>query len=235
MPDPPPLPPTPDYTTLPIKRSRVLPSRWAYPLMLVTAAFLVAAGQELSLALGFFLKGLQNADPSFLFTQLDLCCFVLWSTGFVGLLLILVFTRGAPRVAVGALLATCALAITPLQCEFRQTPLDRYEKGFLQWTSANVHPAPIAAWQATLPPVTGPTSIPRTLWPLAVAALKPSNVIENPGGIILEWGMVVAWGDSRRVFIGANAGVPPPTNDENAAFNWKTLGPGYFAAYQATD
>lgn len=202
--------------------------------MLTTSAILVTAGQEPSSALGFFLLGRRNADPP-LITELDLCCFAIWFTALVGLVLTLVFTRRAPRLAAATLLAIVTLAITPIQCEFRHLPMDRYEAGFLQWTTANVHPAPIVAWQSTLPPLTTPTNIPNATWPAAVAALKPSNVIQNPGGIILEWGMVGAWGDSRRVFIGANAAVPPPTNDENAVFNWKTLGPGFFAAYQTTD
>lgn len=91
------------------------------------------------------------------------------------------------------------------------------------------------AWRATLAPVTAPKNVPPAAWPPAVAALRPSNVIQNPNGIILEWGMIGAWGNCRRVFIGANATVSPPTNDENAIFNWKTVGPGFFAAYQTTD
>jgi len=51
----------------------------------------------------------------------------------------------------------------------------------------------------------------------------------------MEWGIIGAWGNSRRVFIGANGNVLPPTNDENIFFNWKKLGPGFFAAYQTTD
>ena len=218
-----------------VNRSLVIPSRCAYPLILMTAAILIGAGEVLSLGLGFYLEGRRNADPSFVLTHLDQWCLLLWLVAVIGLVLILVFTKRAPRAVAGVLLATCALAVTPLQCAFRQLPLVRYETGFLQWTSARVHPAPIRAWEATLPPVTAPTTVPPTAWPLVVTSLKPSNVIETPGGIILEWGMVGAWGNSRRVFIGANGAIQPPTKDENALFNWKSVGPGFYAAYQTTD
>ncbi len=221
-------------STLPIKRSRTTPLRVAYPVSLILAAVLLTAGQVLSFASGFFREGRRNVDPSFIVTRLDLCCLLLWLMALAGLVLIFVLTRRAPRIVAGILLATCLFAITPLQCEFRQMPLARYETGFLQWTSTNVHPAALAAWQATLPPVTTPTIVPPAAWPPAVASLNPSNVIQNPGGIILEWGMLGTWGNSRRVFIAANGTVPPPANDENVLFNWKTLGAGFFAAYQAT-
>ena len=225
----------PDYSTMPVRRWHVMPPRVAYPLMLLAATMLVAAGQVLNLSLGLYLQGRQNANPSFIFTQLDVCCMVLWFVAVVGLVLILIFTRRAPRAVAAILLLTCICAITPLQCKYRQMPLDRYEAGFLQWTSAHVAPAPIAAWQATLPPVTKQTTLPPSAWPPAVAFVQPTTVIQDPGGIILEWGMIGAWGNSRRVFIGANGSTSPPTNDQNILFNWKKLGPGFFAAYQTTD
>jgi hypothetical protein len=189
----------------------------------------------LSSAVSYFGEGQRNADPSFPITQLDLCCIGLWLMAIVGVLLILKLTRRSTRVVSGIVLATCVLAIAPLQCERRQIPLDRYEAGFFQWALGHVPHAPIVAWQGTLQPVTAPKNVPPAAWPSAIASLKPSNVIQLPSGIIIEWGMVGAWGNSGRVFIAANATVLPPTNDENALFNWKTLGPGFFAAYQTTD
>ena len=231
---PPPLP-IPAYSTLRVKRSRILPTRVAYSMILLASALLVAAGQVLSLALGFFYDGRRNANPAFIFTQLDLASLVIWFAAFASMVLILVFTRRRPRIVAAIALTMCALAITPLQCEQRRMPLDRYEAGFLQWTSMNVRPGPIVAWQATLPPVTAPKNLPAIAWSPVVAALRPSSVIQMPTGIILEWGMIGAWGNSRRVFIGANGTVAPPTSDENVSFNWKPLGPGFFAAYQTTD
>lgn len=203
--------------------------------MLAAAAILVTAGQLLGQAVGFFDQGRHNADPSFLFTQLDLCCVAAWLLAAIGLLMLLIFTRGTARAVAITAMGTCVFAIMPAQCAFRQLPPIRYEVGFLRWAAAHVRPAPIAGWWSTLPAVKADSDVPPAVWPPVVALLKPARVIEGPAGIILEWGRIGAWGNARRVFIGAAGTRLPPTNDENALFPWKPLGPRFFGAYQIED
>ena len=211
----------------------------AWPAIVIScAAANLAASDRISSGADWFNIGTQNIAPDYLFYGPGWgWLFPIWSvTGLILLVASFLPRNPALHLARGGL-AIC-WCVLPVQCYNHTAPLECYELGFQQWTCNHIKPEPIQRWCSSLAPVTKATKVAPNSWPEVISLLSPDRVFQLPDrkGVILEWGMVGAWGDSRRVFIGANDQVAPPSDDDNVLFRWRmAYYPGVYAAYQYTD
>jgi len=177
--------------------------------------------------------GLANRDEPFIFAPSDTAWLIAWLISTALLVFILAAKRRGPVrwLALGALITQAA--VVPVSCQTRALPPERYQAGFCEWAQANVNNGDtIRAWAATLPPVTTPTPIPSSQWPASIASLAPVAVEQQPGGrgVTLQWGVLAAWGTSRKVFIASDPANHPPPDDP--LHPWTPVHPGVYAGAQ---
>jgi hypothetical protein len=205
-------------------------------LTILVAAANISASGIISSGIEWTREGQQNADPSFIFAPLEAALIPLWALTGIALVIASIFPRGPIRHWARGGLLLCVIVL-PFQCANHEVSINRYEAGFFEWVGKHVRPEALQTWCRSLPSVDKQTEIPQSSWPSEVSLLSPSHVYQLPNnnGLILEWGIAAAWGNSRRVFIGASDGIVPPTNDENIHFQWKKISTDMFGAYQETD
>jgi hypothetical protein len=205
-------------------------------LTILFAAVNIVAANRISSSVDYFYEGQKNSDPSFIFPPVDLIMLASWGATTIALLCVSFVTRGAVRTLARGGLLVC-LIVLPFQCDNRMYPLELYENGFVEWTSSHLTADDFQHWYDSLPAVPKQAEIAPAGWPAFVTSLSPSHVFQLPNhkGLILQWGELGAWGDSRRVFVAANDEIAPPDTDENVLFHWRNICPSIFAAYQQTD
>jgi|GEM_PF-6994135 len=204
----------------------------------LAAVLWVVGGSTLAVALGGSLDyraGLRNSSGGFATLTVALPIAAIWLACCFGQVALLAYflarpTRSGTRFVAGVL---CLLTFAwgPIIGLLRVLPGDSYVLGFGRWTQADVDARAIRAWCAAQPPVTVATPVPAAAWPPSIASLAPAGVVLLPGnaGVVLEWGRLAAWGDSRKVCILATPATAPPAEYH---YQWVSVAPGIHVAQQ---
>jgi hypothetical protein len=209
-------------------------SRWTLWHILLALIGNAALGVAMSGCLGF-IAGSRNANGAWPYGRLQLVLCGVWLIALagqiVGLVVVSMRPSGQTSRRICFLLTLASIGWCPGSCGLRVLPDEAYERGFGRWVMTNVDISALRSWHAALPSLPSSTVIPPASWPANISLTAPAAVelLPNGAGIVLQWGRLSTWGDSRKLFVGPNADSPPPPDTHHL---WRQVAPGVFVARQ---